>query len=316
MVKPIFYDPTGKRQKRSLIGFIALIGAAVFIFLTLLISIMMVQIPPQNDLKLEYPQKRGLLTNTSKRPLRPEAIRFRAHPNSVNQTISAFYVPWNDSSRASFVTNVNRLDMVMPALGFLRARTPADPPGKGPVFFYQAAPFFHHVLDQARHRPMVLDVVQNAQNGLFDPRVMTEVLSTPASRKTLMDGIEGMITREKAQGVVLDFENLPDNMVLPYLQFVRELHARFMKKGLWVTVTVEVEDRHWPLKAFSEASDRIFIMDYDEHALDDPPGPIASQAYFTNRLNWALAQFRQKNQSSPCLTMPMTGLKAKDRPTI
>ena len=38
MVKPIFYDPTGKRQKRSLIGLLALIGVAVFIFLSLLVS--------------------------------------------------------------------------------------------------------------------------------------------------------------------------------------------------------------------------------------------------------------------------------------
>ena len=178
----------------------------------------------------------------------------------------------------------------MPVLGFLRARTPADGAGEGPVFFYQATPRFHKVLQQARHAPIVLDVVQNAQNGLFDPKVMSEALATKASRQRLIDGIENMVLQEKAQGVCLDFENLPESDINAYLQFIREIRDRFKPKGLMVTLTVEVEDRHWPLRAMSDAADKVFVMDYDEHALDDPPGPIASQDYFVQKMNWGLSQ--------------------------
>ena len=46
----------------------------------------------------------------------------------------------------------------------------------------------------------------------------------------------------------------------------------------------------WNLKAFADVADKIFVMAYDEHSNDGPPGPIASQQWWASSVAAAVRQ--------------------------
>ncbi len=280
MQKPIFYDPTGRRKKASFIGVVSLIVAAVVLFIGLVISILYVPVPKGLDLHMEYPRPQA-----SKMPLTHAAPRHRpisipkGHPTIV-QTVTGFYVPWDDTSAASLQKHVNNLDMVVAALGYVS--------GKDHTFVEQADNKFKYILQNATHKPGVLIMVQNTGNGNWDGANTARLLASPQARKKLIDQIGDTLTAEKAQGVTFDFETLPDNSLNNYLTFMREAHKALSARGFLVTLTAPVDTDTWNLKAFADASDRIFLMVYDQHSMADPAGPIAAQSWFNTHLINAL----------------------------
>jgi cellulose synthase/poly-beta-1,6-N-acetylglucosamine synthase-like glycosyltransferase/peptidoglycan/xylan/chitin deacetylase (PgdA/CDA1 family)/spore germination protein YaaH len=279
MQKPIFYDPSGKRKKASLVGLMVLIGLAVALSVALVVSILYVPTPRDLDLHMEYPRpyasKVKLIHSAPRHPLTA-----RRGFSGVNQQVMAFYTPWSDPSRASLEKHINNIDAVMPVL--------VSVTGAKHSFEYAPDAKFSQLIRSAQHRPNVLVVVQNAKGGLWDGDNAVKLLNTPAERVKLIAEIASMLRAEKAQGVVFDFEALPDQNLPAYLAFIREARAALSAKGFLTTLTAPVDNEVWDLKAFSHAADRIFLMIYDQHSVVDPPGPIAAQAWFNDRMAYAL----------------------------
>ncbi len=279
MQKPIFYDPSGKRKKASLVGLMVLIGLAVALFVALLVSILYVPKPRDLDLHMEYPRPyASKVKSIHSAPHHPLAVR--RGQSGVNQQVMAFYTPWSDPSLASLEKHVNNIDVVMPVMAFIN--------GAKHSFEYLPDAKFSQLVHSAQHRPNVLVVVQNAKGGVWDSDNTAKLLNTPVERTKLIAEIANMLRAEKAQGVVFDFESLPDQSLPAYLSFLREAHAALAAQGFQTTLTAPVDVPEWNLKAFSQATDRIFLMIYDHHSLVDPPGPIAAQAWFNDRVAYAL----------------------------
>ena len=71
---------------------------------------------------------------------------------------------------------------------------------------------------------------------------------------------------------------------------LKEARAKFAPKGWLVTLAVPLDDPAWDMKAFANAADRLFLMNYDQHASWDDPGPVAEQSWFAGNLSRVLAQ--------------------------
>jgi cellulose synthase/poly-beta-1,6-N-acetylglucosamine synthase-like glycosyltransferase/peptidoglycan/xylan/chitin deacetylase (PgdA/CDA1 family)/spore germination protein YaaH len=191
-----------------------------------------------------------------------------------------FYVPWDDGSRTSLVAHLSQLDWVVPAQVSVTGATHR--------VNVTADPAFDRIMAGALRRPAVLPMVQNIADGAWDGAGTAALLKDRAARTRLLDQVDAVLARQHAAGVVFDFESLPDDALLPYQQFLREARARFVAEHRLVTLTVPAGDAAWDLTRFAAVSDRVFLMDYDEHWQGGTPGPIASQGWFVSQLRDAV----------------------------
>ena len=280
MQNPIFYDPSGKRKKASLIGLIVLIGLGVALFVALLASILYVPVPAGLDLHMEYPKPQAskMLINHANPRHRP--LMVRGGHATTQQTLAGFYQVGDDAALVSLQKHVNNLDVVIPALGFVG--------GTDNAFVYLADNQLKYTLQNAQHRPAELIMVQNIQGGSWQGANTAKLLASRNARLKLIGQMADMVTKEQAQGVVLDLETLPANALGNYLTFVKEANAYFDARGFQLTMTAPIDDENWNLKAFAGAADKLYLMLYDQHSAADPAGPIAAQSWFNERLTYAL----------------------------
>ena len=291
MKAPVFYDPSGKRKRWSLRALFALILALAATACIFALTIVNVPVPSPLALRIERPQPRPLPAQIAhvgrvlKRtlggwlPVSTGAAGRAAA--AVHQQVVAFYVPWDDASKASLVRHIGQIDWLVPVVATVN----------GPKHDFNVLNdrVLDAVLRQGTSRPKILPLIQNFSNGQSDGPGFAALLHDPKARAHLLDQMEPMLARWQASGVVLDFEDLPVTAQRDYLRFIAEAKARLGAKGLMVTVAVPVGNPDWNLKAYARLADRVFIMDYDEHENSSEPGPIASQRWFVDRMREAVA---------------------------
>jgi cellulose synthase/poly-beta-1,6-N-acetylglucosamine synthase-like glycosyltransferase/peptidoglycan/xylan/chitin deacetylase (PgdA/CDA1 family)/spore germination protein YaaH len=286
MKAPVFYDPSGKRKrwsKRTLFAVILALVAAVIVFA---LTIVNVPTPSPLNVGIERPQPRPLPAQIAhvgrvlRRTLTGWLPASGKAAEAVHQQVVGFYVPWDDSSRASLIRHIGQIDWLVPVLGSIT--------GKDHHLTVTQDRVLDAILRNGANRPKIFPLVQNAAGGDFDGAGMAALLHDPRARKTFLDQLEPMLAKEQASGVVFDMEELPVTAQRDYLRFIAEAKARLGPKGLLVTLAVPVGDSDWNLKAYAHFADRLFIMDYDEHEESGAPGPIASQSWFVDRMREAV----------------------------
>jgi cellulose synthase/poly-beta-1,6-N-acetylglucosamine synthase-like glycosyltransferase/peptidoglycan/xylan/chitin deacetylase (PgdA/CDA1 family)/spore germination protein YaaH len=298
----IFYDPTGRRRKRFRA---ALLLFALLVVLSLAGLAATIQLLPAAEplpVALErgkpLPPPRSSLLDVTGRSLNNAILRLiGAKPPSprrvgAKQAVTAavamgkplsigFYTPWDRSSTASLQRHIGDLDWLAPVWVTVTGPTHQfnvlpDPNGRA-------------ILNGAAHRPLILPVVQNANLGVWDAAGTNALLADPAARRVFLDQLVGFLSDNHANGAVFDFEQVDAKGEVHYRELLREAKARFGPRGWLVTVAAPV-DANWDLARFAEATDRLFLMAYDEHSNDGPPGPIASQQWWASKLASALRQ--------------------------
>lgn len=192
----------------------------------------------------------------------------------------AFYVPWDDASKASLRQHVAAIDWVAPSLISVT----------GPAHSVQltADPAFAAIVHAAHRRPKVMPVVQNVADGAWDGAGTAALLHDPAARTLFLQRLLPILKQLHGSGVVFDLEALPVGAQRDYLSFVRQAALLLHARHLQVMLTVPVDDGGWNLRAFGQVADRLFLMDYDQHYVGQSAGPIAAQPWFVARLRAAL----------------------------
>lgn len=192
-----------------------------------------------------------------------------------------FYVPWDESSTFSLQRHIGELDWLAPV--WLTVTGPkhsfqviADRNGRA-------------VINASPHRPLILPVVQNFSNGQVDKPGISSLLADPRARRRLLEQLEGFISANHGSGAVFDFEDLDRLAQLNYLILLSEARRDFSRRKWLVTVAVPVNEG-WDLRRFSALADKLFVMAYDEHSNDGPPGPIASQQWWATAVAGAVRQ--------------------------
>jgi len=287
---PVFYDPSGRRRRRftvAVAAFVLLLLLAGGIFAA---SIITVAPRPELPFELEHQSIRGLpaqefhqsgrrhssLDHMLRRATRWMAAHRGPGPANDAQLSIAFYAPWDDASNASLARHINQLDWLIP--GWLSITGPdhrltsfPDPHGKA-------------LISAAIHRPILLPMVQNAIDGVWDGAGMAALLHDPQLRKNALRRIDAMLRANRANGVFFDFEDLPPSAHDDYRLFLGEARQRFGPRGWIVAIAVPVDNPDWNLKAYAAVADRLFLMAYDEHYQGGSPGPIASRSWFVEKV--------------------------------
>ncbi|MBB4840219.1 cellulose synthase/poly-beta-1,6-N-acetylglucosamine synthase-like glycosyltransferase/spore germination protein YaaH/peptidoglycan/xylan/chitin deacetylase (PgdA/CDA1 family) [Sphingomonas kyeonggiensis] len=283
MERPIFFDASGKRNRWTMRAFFALLLVIVLAAGAFAMTVVRVPTPGPLAMAMEHPQPRSLKqqANHLRHSFASWLPRGKAHASSAPLSVG-FYVPWDDASRASLRRHVNDLDWVVPSLYSVT--------GGQHAIAVTPDPQFDTIIAGATKRPKVLPMVQNATGDNWDSAGAAALLRDPKARAAFLDSLQRTLVARKADGAVFDFEELPTAAQPGYLALLHDAHARFAAAKMSVSVTVPAQDDDWNMKAYAAATDKLILMDYDEHAPVTAPGPIASQAWFVNQMNAALTQ--------------------------
>jgi cellulose synthase/poly-beta-1,6-N-acetylglucosamine synthase-like glycosyltransferase/peptidoglycan/xylan/chitin deacetylase (PgdA/CDA1 family) len=108
------------------------------------------------------------------------------------------------------------------------------------------------------------------------------------ARAQLADQLIRICGAERLAGVHVDLEDLDDDW-LALEPIVEDLARAFRASGLELDVDVAAKIDDDVLVALARSADHVVIMAYDEHDQDGVPGPIASDSFVDDALQWATA---------------------------
>ncbi|MEO6091511.1 MAG: glycosyltransferase [Novosphingobium sp.] len=291
MVQPVFYDATGRRNRWTIRAFFAVLVMTVVAAVAFAMTVIDVPVPGPLALQGEHTLSRALGRQIKPLGQGIATIQYRlaswlprrqvGKAGRIEQISVGFYVPWDDASRHSLAAHIGQLDWLVP--GLMSVIGPSHQISVTPD------PRLDALLGSAPRVPKIFPMIQNAVDEKWDAAGITALLHDRVARAAFLARLEPILVKQKASGVVFDFEQLPQSAQLDYLRFLREARARFGPHHWLVTLAVPVGDSDWNLKAYGRVADRLFLMDYDEHTPTGEPGPVASQSWFVQQLNRATA---------------------------
>jgi cellulose synthase/poly-beta-1,6-N-acetylglucosamine synthase-like glycosyltransferase/peptidoglycan/xylan/chitin deacetylase (PgdA/CDA1 family) len=88
-----------------------------------------------------------------------------------------------------------------------------------------------------------------------------------------------------ADGINLDFEELPAGLGTAFVSFVGELSGQFHRAAKKVSVDLPVQHAAYDARALGALSDWLVLMAYDEHSLAGQPGAIAGYPWVKEALS-------------------------------
>jgi len=312
---PVFFDAKGRR--RRLLNYTTLAAAGIVtVFAGLFIaSVLINPFLPQLRLKPvpllaqksdiasivpEHPllsKKESLLTQAGERVKREKEKRDEARlenqarhemllasktpsptqPTERSQPLAVgFYVNWDYSSYTSLKRNISQLDWVVPEW----IRISGDE--QNPLVLDIDDRAMDLVREQKPGMP-VLPLVQNYKDERWNSDLLKSI-ATEQRRHGLVASLLDVVAKNNFGGLTVDIEEVPEASRADLFMFVSELHQELRKRGLILAEAVPYDDPDWNYKAFSNATDYLMLMAYDQHWSTGEAGPVAGQDWFESVL--------------------------------
>ncbi|NBW75572.1 MAG: glycosyltransferase [Sphingomonadaceae bacterium] len=283
MVRPVFFDASGRRQiwlKRLTLLVLGALALACAAFASTVITV-----PAPLPLPIAYERMSPLPFRTQVSRIKHKVLKLIGARPALNTTRSsrpltvAFYTSWSDNSAQTLARHINQVDWVAPTLFTLDRSGRLVTSDDGPL---------RRVMNGSLHRPLVVPVVQNIRGGIWDGAGVSAVLRDGHKRAALIAQISAALDRSGDDGVIYDFESLTPAAMADLVKLVAETRRAFAPQHRVVSVTMPIDDPHWPARDLARAADRLILMAYDEHWQGGVPGPIASKTWLARQLGLTL----------------------------
>ncbi|MDE2499989.1 MAG: glycosyltransferase [Alphaproteobacteria bacterium] len=304
--KPIFFDATGRRAARlTTLGWAGAILSTV-LGVAFVASILATQRVPSPQLPVRMTADNQLVPKAVDPALLKSAARLAAEARTRAKLIRSwryknahgtptralaaalrplpnrplalgFYVNWDDTSYPALKRALPKLDWVLPSWLSVEG-----PDMKLKITMDDKA---LKLVRETRPSVPILPVIQNASQGTWDGTGLEALLADPARRTALEDGIVSFLAKEKLQGVIIDFEEVPPTAYDDLGTFLSELSADFVPHGWVIVQAAPYDDNKWPYATFAKSIDYTMLMAYDQHDEFDQPGAIAGEPWFESTLD-------------------------------
>ena len=299
--KPIFYDSDRVRWRRT-----RRVMEITGVFLTLLLAYFFVTIA----VSVELPA--GLLPDTKpgyravkskKKLLTREGRRRRVAnigklPASYDPVRAAFFVSWDPNSLASLKKHYKDIDLLIPEqlhtvsadgaltiVDYERGQYTAKAAPAEAISILKEDKLHQWMksLNPPVELPM-MGLVNNYDGVEWRIKEMAQMLANPVARKNLAQNIVEYAVESHEAGIVVDFEEVPDASQVHFRQFIAALAPALHSAGLKLMIALPARDDAYDYEFFGKQCDAIVLMNYDQHWLTSPPGPIAAQDWFVENL--------------------------------
>jgi cellulose synthase/poly-beta-1,6-N-acetylglucosamine synthase-like glycosyltransferase/peptidoglycan/xylan/chitin deacetylase (PgdA/CDA1 family)/spore germination protein YaaH len=224
-------------------------------------------------------------------------------PASYDPVRAAFFVSWDPNSLASLKKHYKDIDLLVPEQ--LHAVTPD---GAMTVVDYvhgqqrvKASPAEAVALlkEDKLHEWMrfvkttgvelpLMGLVNNYDGTTWRIKEMSEMLASSSARQNLIRDLVQFAIEAHEVGIVVDFEEIPDRNQDDFQQLIANLGPALHAVGLKLMVALPARDDAYDYEFFGKQVDAIVLMNYDEHWLTSPPGPIASEDWYVENLRQVL----------------------------
>ncbi|MBZ5513571.1 MAG: glycosyltransferase, partial [Acidobacteriia bacterium] len=280
--KPIFYDERQQRWRWT--RRILEIGGVCFTLLLLIFFFNILQSPalpelllPETHPALHALRERHRVKRLKQRPGRGRRVAaLGKEPEGYDPLRAAFYVSWDSNSLAALEQHHHQVDLLIP-----EALHAISPDGR-------LIPEDQRKLDAwltASHLELpIMPLVNNFDGSQWRVPELAGFLASPASRALLISELAAYAARQHAQGIVVDFEEVPEKSQADFRQFAKDLAATLHAANLKLMVTLPAGDFIYDFAFFATQADAIIVMDYDQHWTTSSAGPIASQEWFVRNL--------------------------------
>jgi cellulose synthase/poly-beta-1,6-N-acetylglucosamine synthase-like glycosyltransferase/spore germination protein YaaH/peptidoglycan/xylan/chitin deacetylase (PgdA/CDA1 family) len=308
MAEPVFYDPQRARWKRlrRLFDVVAVLVSALIVFFVF----SALRDEPLPEL-LFSPQKRAFKafkeSEKEKTRDRQKKQAARSHRRSklaasqvkLNQEEgirAAFYVPWDAASFSSLRLYSRQIDILYP--DWLHV---VSPDGRIQGIDDQTNKFFDVVQD-GTVRPVddkvmpflktedpsmeVFPMVSNSDGANWYAGI-ADFLNNPQARALFRSQASQFVASGRYRGLMIYFEAFPASGQPGYISFLNELSGDLHARGLKLYVAVPPHNNEYNYPAIAAAADGVVLMNYDEHYPGAASGPVASQDWFVQNVNFA-----------------------------
>jgi cellulose synthase/poly-beta-1,6-N-acetylglucosamine synthase-like glycosyltransferase/peptidoglycan/xylan/chitin deacetylase (PgdA/CDA1 family) len=300
--RPIFYDAERVRwrlTRRTLeISGALLTLLLAYFFVTIAVSVEL----PAGLLPDTKPGYRPLKIKKKAGPQREGRHRRVANigsvPASYDPLRAAFFVSWDPNSLASLKKHYKDIDLLIPeqlhavsADGAMtivdyergQTRVKASPPEGVAILKEDKLHQWMRSLTPPIELP-IMGLLNNYDGVEWRVKEMAQMLGNSAARQNLVRQVAEFAVESHEAGIVVDFEEVPEASQAHFQQFVTELAPALHAVGLKLMIALPARDDAYDYGFFGEQCDAIMLMNYDEHWLTSPPGPIASQDWYVENL--------------------------------
>jgi cellulose synthase/poly-beta-1,6-N-acetylglucosamine synthase-like glycosyltransferase/peptidoglycan/xylan/chitin deacetylase (PgdA/CDA1 family)/spore germination protein YaaH len=285
--KPVFLDERRVRWRRTRRA-----GELTSALLSLVLLMFLVNVARRPDLpRLMLPESRPALhavhersrsQPVKKRPARPRAVLpARSSAASADPLRAAFYVSWDPASYASLRQHAADIDLLVPES--LHITTP-----DGRVAVEHDARLEEWLRASAPDLA-VMPLVNNSDGTAWFTAELGAMLASPSARAEAVAQLMAHVAGSHRPGLVLDFEEVPGPRQADFTRFVSELAAALHRSSAQLLVALPAADPAYDYAGIARDADAVVLMDYDQHWLTSPPGPIAAQDWFVRNLESTLA---------------------------
>jgi cellulose synthase/poly-beta-1,6-N-acetylglucosamine synthase-like glycosyltransferase/peptidoglycan/xylan/chitin deacetylase (PgdA/CDA1 family)/spore germination protein YaaH len=299
--RPIFYDAEKVRWRRTRrvleISGVLLTLLLVYFFVTVAGSVEL----PSALLPDTRPTYHAAKKNAKAVPARAgrhtRVARIGQVPAGYDPLRAAFYVSWDSNSLASLKKHYKDIDLLIPEQ--LHAVTPDGALTIVDYEQYQTvkaspAEAYARLRQDKLHQWMrsftppielpTMALLNNYDGAVWRVPELAAMLADPTARHHLTtDTVEYAVLAHQA-GIVVDFEEVPLKSQPHFREFTAELASALHAVGLKLMIALPARDDDYDYAFFGRVTDAIILMNYDQHWLTSPAGPIAAQDWFMENL--------------------------------
>ncbi|HMI53062.1 MAG TPA: glycosyltransferase [Candidatus Saccharimonadales bacterium] len=301
--RPIFYDEQRvrwrfTRRAMEISGALLTLLLAYF-FVTIAVSVEL----PASLLPDTKPGYRAL--NVVKGKKKPVAIREGRHrrvanigtvPASYDPLRAAFFVSWDPNSLASLRKHYKDLDLLIPeqlhsvsADGAItvvdyergQVRVKAGPTQAISILREDK---LHQWMKSANVELPMMGLLNNYDGVNWRIKEMVEMMASQTARQSLIRDLVQFVIESREEGLVVDFEEIPNSSQQNFRDFAEELGAALHAVGSKFMLALPARDDAYDYGFFGTQCDAIMLMNFDQHWLTSPPGPIAGQDWYMENL--------------------------------
>lgn len=196
---------------------------------------------------------------------------------------SAFYTPWNKASLPDLIKNADKLNTIYPEWFFIdtltyKLQTRIDSAGLAAMKNSKLSiqPIFNNY-----HSGQTFN-----DNGFFDSKLLHVLLNDSIKRKNIITQIADTLAFYNLQGLNIDFEELNESSNEPLTRFQKQLYETLHSRNMVVSMDVQAKNEDYDFKELNKYNDYIILMAYDQFSDNTGPGPISSQKWIEEQLDW------------------------------